>query len=265
MALRATKDSLGNASPKSVRMSNMAVEPSSGPVVGVIVPVYNAARFLPQLLQELSRVQERIRPWRMEVLIVDDGSEPPIGSWIIPDLLVHRLRHPRNRGKGRALKTGFQFFGARKEVEAILTMDGDLQHPPEYIPQFLQAFTRSAADVVLGYRRRIPGVMPFHRILSNLLTSLIISLMVGRLIRDSQCGFRLYRRSVLQRLPMQRDGFHLESEMAVRLGWRKATMVFVEIPTVYRGEPSAIKHLPDTLDFILLMGTLAFQRWLGHV
>ncbi|NOX38514.1 MAG: glycosyltransferase family 2 protein [Calditrichaeota bacterium] len=235
------------------------------PVLGVIIPVFNTTRFFSVLLQKLQHIQKTIHPWKMEILIVDDGSNPPVQPILFPGLLIHQLRHSRNLGKGRALKTGFHFFSGRPEVEAIITMDADLQHPPEYIPAMVRALRSSGADVVLGYRKRIPGVMPFHRILSNLLTSLIISLLVGRLIRDSQCGFRLYRKQVLYQLPMERNGFHLESELALRLGWRKVSMAFVEIPTVYQGQPSAIRNVADTLDFIFLIAKLSFQRWFGHV
>ena len=239
--------------------------PHQAPVLGVIIPVFNTTQFFPILFQKLQHLQNTLHSWKMEVLIVDDGSDPPVQPILYPGLRIHQLRHTRNRGKGRALKTGFHFFCGRPEVKAIVTMDADLQHPPEYIPAMIKTFQSSGADVVLGYRRRIPGVMPFHRILSNLLTSLIISLLVGRIVRDSQCGFRLYRKQVLQGLPMERNGFHLESELALRLGWRKVSLAFVEIPTIYQGQPSAIRNVADTLDFILMITKLSFHRWFGHV
>jgi len=64
---------------------------------------------------------------------------------------------------------------------------------------------------------------------------------------------------------MERNGFHLESELALRLGWRKVSLAFVEIPTIYQGQPSAIRNVADTLDFILMITKLSFHRWFGHV
>lgn len=130
---------------------------------------------------------------------------------------------------------------------------------------FLWEFQCHQADMVYGYRSRKIGVMPLHRIASNYLTSLIISLFTGRICRDSQCGFRLYRKAALRNVPMQENRFHLESELALRLGWRKAKMVPVRIPTIYNHSPSAIRNLPDTLNFVALVVKLVFRRLWGHV
>lgn len=150
-------------------------------------------------------------------------------------------------------------------MQAVLTLDADMQHPPQFIPQFLEAYEAGRGEVIVGHRRRNRRVMPPHRMLSNWLTSRIISLMTGQHIPDSQCGFRLISRGALAQVDMRENRFHLESEFLIRCGWEKIPLGFVDIPTIYNGAPSAIRHLPDTLNFVAVVFKLSLERIKGHV
>jgi hypothetical protein len=163
------------------------------------------------------------------------------------------------------LQRGFACFLERKEMQAVITLDSDWQHPPEYIPAFLREFEKGKGDVIVGCRKRDPEVMPFHRILSNLLTTAIISAMIGQKVGDSQCGFRLYSRRVLENISPRETRFHLESEFLIRSGWKTFRIACVAIPTIYNDAPSAIRNIPDTLNFISLIFRLLIERMRGHV
>ncbi|MCB0276258.1 MAG: glycosyltransferase family 2 protein [Calditrichaeota bacterium] len=232
--------------------------------LGLLIPVFNDVPYLPELLARVAAVWQG-RGERLVVCVVDDGSRPPLGELSEARLEMVRLHHPENRGKGAALRTGFTYFLDHSDANAVITMDADLQHLPEKLPAFAETFAAGAGDLLIGYRRRQPGVMPFHRILSNSLTSLTISLMVGQLVRDSQCGFRLYSRKVLQEVRHQEDRFHFESEFVIRAGWRGFKIGHVAVPTIYNGAPSAIRNWPDTLNFIEVITRLARERISGHV
>ncbi len=234
-------------------------------ICGILIPAYNAPRHLPELLNRIAALQQAERGWRFSVLIVDDGSRPPLGEFETGGLEIRLLRHPQNRGKGAALRSGFQRFLEQEEVAAVISLDADLQHPPEYISEFLRAFERGEGDLIIGFRRRDPKVMPRHRILSNSLTSRIISGMIGQKINDSQCGFRLYSRKVLETVAPRENRFHLESEFVIRSAWQGCKIGGVAIPTIYNGAPSAIRHIPDTLNFIALVFKLSLERIKGHV
>lgn len=163
------------------------------------------------------------------------------------------------------MRRGFAHFLERKEVRAVLTLDADLQHPPEYIPVFLRKFEEGGGEVIVGSRQRNPKVMPLHRILSNTLTTLIISAMIGQKVGDSQCGFRLYSRRTLESISLNETRFHLESEFLIRSGWQGFKIGSVPIPTIYNDAPSAIRNIPDTLNFISLVFRLLKERIGGHV
>ncbi len=148
---------------------------------------------------------------------MDDGSHQPIEPILYSSLPLHIIRHEKTL-EGDALKTGFRYFTEQVAVHYILTIDADLQHPPEKIPAFIDQINNAGKSMVIGYRLRKLSVMPFHRILSNYLTSLIISILTGQLIRDSQCGFRLFESSIVKQLPLEEHRFHLESENADKSG-----------------------------------------------
>ncbi len=240
-------------------------KPQTSPAqCGIIIPVYNSPDHLEDLLSRITVLEKELPDWQLSILIVDDGSTPPVSNFPdVPNLSI--LYHHSNLGKGAALKSGFSYFMDNPAISAILTLDADLQHPPEHIPEFLRAFRENMGDIIIGSRRRDPKVMPPHRILSNYLTSKIISFMAGQKIADSQCGYRLYSRRALEKIQAGENRFHLESEFLIRGGWQQLTVGHVDIPTIYNGAPSAIRHLPDTLNFISLILRLSMERIRGHV
>jgi len=231
---------------------------------GITIPVYNSDIYLKELLDQINEIQKKTSPYKISVLIVDDGSNPPIAKQNITGLSIEWIRHSENMGKGAALKSGFNHF-LNQDINPIMTMDSDLQHPPAFIPEFLQKYDTGKFDVIVGSRKRNPKVMPIHRIVSNALTSFIISVLIGQSVPDSQCGYRLYSRGVIENVQLGENRFHLESEMLIKCGWKKYKIGFVAIPTIYNQAPSAIRNFSDTLNFITLIFKLLKERIIGNV
>jgi len=231
---------------------------------GILIPVFNADQLLPKLLDGVALVQASTGR-KFCVHIVDDGSKPQLKHHHHAALRLTQSRHSENRGKGAALKSGVNELLQDDEISAVLTLDADLQHPPEYIATFIEAFEESGADLIIGRRKRDPKIMPAHRMASNYLTSKIVSMIGGQQVDDSQCGYRLYSRRLLETVHPHENRFHLESEFVVRTAWKGYQIQPVDIPTVYNGAPSAIRHVDDTLNFIGLMGRLLKERIRGHV
>lgn len=230
--------------------------------IGIIIPAFNPS--LSTLSTLISRIGETLSPFSYRLLLIDDGSYPPIAPNFSSPVPLQIIRHEKNCGKGEALKTGFRYFTENLPVQFILTIDADLQHPPEKIPEFIKKIRGTDKGLVIGYRVRKLSVMPFHRILSNYLTSLIISLFTGQLIKDSQCGFRLFESQILRHLHLEEQRFHLESEMLIKIAWQKMSIGFVKIPTIYQREKSAINHWRDTLNFVQLIVKLSGERITGR-
>ncbi len=231
--------------------------------IGIIIPAYNPDPEQLDLL--ISRTATACKFCSFHILVVDDGSEKPVKAAADGNIPLELIRNPENRGKGAALKRGFRHFLVDQPVDYIVTLDADLQHPPEKIPEFMETLAANSADIVVGYRSRSPRTMPPHRILSNTLTSLLISLLTGQLVKDSQCGFRLIDARVLRNLPLEENGFHLESELLIRAAWKGFGLSFVPIPTIYNKEKSSIKNFADTVNFVSLIFQLIWERLFKYV
>jgi len=228
---------------------------------GILIPAYKPD--LAKLKSLLLQLDEICRTYRCKIVIIDDGSDLPEQFDLPGYIPLQIMRHSKNLGKGAALRTGFQHFSRNENVEFVIILDADLQHPPQKIPDFISLYKDNSLKLVLGYRARKPGVMPFHRILSNTLTSLIISVLTGRFIRDSQCGYRLIDSSLIDAFPVKENGFHFESEFLLKCAWRHVPIGFVSIPTIYEKEKSSIKNFRDTVNFVVLILRLLKERTLG--
>jgi len=210
----------------------------------VLIPAYNAAHSLPDLLRMIER-----EGWKDEVIVVDDGSTDDTGERA-REFGATVIRHKRNRGKGAALSTGFRLILETKKVSAVVTIDADLQHDTQDLSTFVNARRRTGANIVLGRRKRVGSGMPFSRVLSNCITSFLVSARTGISIPDSQCGYRLIGREVLESVDVESEGYEAETELLIRAAARGFRISWVPVNTVYRGETSHMTHWKTTRRFI---------------
>ena len=128
----------------------------------IIIPAYNPPNKIFQLISTIHTITT------CPVIIIDDGSDPPISLESINCTL---LRNDQNMGKGAALLKGLNYAQTSGFTHAV-TLDADNQHDPEILPSFLECDEN--ISIVLG-TREFDHTMPVHRKLSNKLTSNIIS------------------------------------------------------------------------------------------
>jgi len=217
--------------------------------IAALIPAYQAAGHLGGVLERLAGLTPRL-----ETLVVDDGSRDGTGE-VARRAGVRVLTFPVNRGKGHALLEGFR---ALADFDGVVTLDADGQHPPECIPAFVAA-AEGGADLVLGMRQ-LSGAMPVIRRLANGVASGWASWLAGQPVGDSQCGFRLYGRRLLERTPITPGRYEVESEVivrAARLGFRIAQ---VPIPTVYGTEESQIRTARDVPRILSVLARLTLER-----
>jgi len=207
----------------------------------VLVPSYKSAGQLKHFLNALSEIVPN-----SHICVVDDGSGD--GTYeFCADFGVMCLRHDVNKGKGAALRTGFAYL--INTAKWIITMDADGQHSPADLHLFLEeAQNHPMTGLCIGARDMRPGVMPFARILSNRLTSAILTILTGQRIKDSQCGYRMYSREFVMSINIEYDRFQMESEVILKSAAKKFPVRFVPVQTLYlRNGASHISHFADTL------------------
>ncbi len=207
----------------------------------ILIPAYNAGDYLPDLLPQLKAL---VPP--DDLLVVNDGSVDRTLA-VLNEHKVNYISFSRNRGKGAALKAGFD-YAMGQGYRSVLTLDADLQHSPEDIPRFLSV--DDGHHLILGTRRPRLGVMPLSRWISNNLTSIIVSVFSAERIRDSQSGFRLIPVELLRAVPLTAVDFDLESELLFKAGAMGYPVVELPIATVYGHAGSHIRHFGDTFRFV---------------
>jgi len=222
----------------------------------VLIPAYNAEKTISELLLQISALQQPPE----NIIVVDDGSEDKTAQ-ICENHDVRLIRNFENRGKGYVLKVGFRAFLSDSSADYLLCLDADLQHPVSSIPDFLTTAHKNHSNFVLGVRKDRLKSMPGHRVLSNLLTSQIISWFTGQNIADSQCGFRMIHRDVLATVNLRENGYQLESEMLLECAKEGFTIDCVSIPTIYSEEESHIANFSDSYRFTRLI----FSELMGRL
>ncbi|MEJ2544306.1 MAG: glycosyltransferase family 2 protein, partial [Calditrichaceae bacterium] len=194
----------------------------------ILIPAFNAQDTLLEVLNQIKEI--KYPPKR--IIIVDDGStdETTILAKDIADIVITLQI---NKGKGYALRVGFEEYLNVPTSDYLLCMDADLQHPVSYISNFLKYAEDTKSKFIIGKRERKFGLMPFPRIISNSTTSLMLSIMCNQKIEDSQCGYRLIHRNALKNLSLEENGFQLESEMIIKAAKQNIKIDFIQIPTIY--------------------------------
>lgn len=168
-----------------------------GKMISVVIPVYNEEESLPRLIDRLRPVMEGLkRPY--EVVFVDDGSrdrslellKKTVDEWS----QVKVVELTRNYGQHAAVFSGFSV----SEGEIVVTMDADLQNPPEEIPKLLRAMEEGDYDVVGTVRRDRRDSL--FRTLPSRVVNMIVRKMIKVDMKDWGCMLRAYRRDVVERM-----------------------------------------------------------------
>lgn len=207
------------------------------------IPAFNAGKTLGKVLEGVTQLLEP-----EQIIVVDDGSSD-CTSAVAQHYNTVLLRHGVNRGKGAALKTAFQYVLERTSAQAVISLDADGQHLPQELPAFAEAFARTRAGLIIGARNFDVRLMPWPRVLSNRITSALLSWKIGQHVKDSQSGYRLYARVLLEKLHLHTYGYETESEIIIQAGRLGVKIAFVPITTVYNGEISHIRGLRDIRRF----------------
>lgn len=188
-----------------------------------------------RLLEVIRGVQEK---GFTDILLVDDGSAPENQHYFDEGAALgcEVLHHGVNKGKGRALKTAFEWFMQnRPDAAGVVTIDGDNQHLPKDIAACVDVMFAQKKDVlVLGVRDfNLPHVPPKSRF-GNKLTSSVFRLFCGLKVSDTQTGLRVFPRGIIPKM-IEVSGERFEYETNMLLVCKQADIPLVEqtIETVY--------------------------------
>jgi len=218
-----------------------------------VIPVFNEAPTVGDLVARAAR--------HGPVLVVDDGSsDDSADAAAAAGAAVLRLAC--RRGKGGALRAGFAEALSRG-AERVLTLDGDGQHDPDDIPRLLAASAVLPGTLVIGSRLADGGAsMDPARLNALRVAGFFINWLTGRAVADTQSGFRIYPRKLLEAVKPRRGGFVLESEMLLRAAAAGFALREVPVtPGLGAGRPSRFRPLRDGTAVAAYLIAHGIRRW----
>jgi len=234
----------------------------------VVIPTYNEAANLPQLIPQVLAQDSRI-----EVLVVDDAS--PDGTGQLADGMaqreprVHVLHREGKLGLGTAYIAGFT-WALERGYDYVFEMDADFSHDPVHLKEFLTAV--QTADLVLGSRYLGGKVTvvnwPIARLMLSYWANVYARWVTGLHIWDLTGGFKCFRTKVLQSIDLSHvrsNGYAFQIEMSVR-AWRKGFKL-AEVPIVFvdRTEGQSKMNRRIVREAIWIVPRLRLMAWFGRI
>ena len=189
----------------------------------VLIPAYNEGSIIASVIADIQK-----EGWKY-IIVVDDGSTDNTFKEA-KETGVVVFRHFLNRGKGAAIKTGFE---AAKKLNAdiVVTLDADGQHNPKDIKRLVQLLEKGN-DVVLGIRNFEEKHIPRLKVWGNKLGNIFTWMLYGLKVQDSQSGIRAYNKKALDSITIYNERYEFESEIVREIA--KNNLIWAELPITVR-------------------------------
>ncbi|PBJ12656.1 DUF2062 domain-containing protein [Flavobacterium sp. ACN6] len=223
----------------------------------VIVPTYNNQK-------TLKKVLDSILDFTSNVIIVNDGSTDSTSEILKQYLELTQIHHPKNLGKGRALRNGFR-KALELNFEYAITIDSDGQHFAADIPIFIEAIQNEPNSLFIGSRNMTQENVPKKSSFGNKFSNFWFKFETGIKLDDTQSGFRLYP---LRLLPKRfyTNKFEFEIEVIVRAAWKGIVVKNIPIQVLY--DPAErVSHFRPFQDFtrISILNTVLVTNVLLYI
>jgi glycosyltransferase involved in cell wall biosynthesis len=196
--------------------------------ISILIPVYNEAKTILEIIRRVQAVETAKEI--LEILVIDDGSTDGTRE-VLEDIdgkgNVRVILHEHNQGKGAAVRTGF-----REAVgDLILIQDADLEYDPRDYEMLLKPIREDIADVVYGSRFLGGPRRPilFWNMVANKILTLITNVLYNNILTDMETGYKVFRREIIQSIPLHANRFDIEPEVTAKLLKRKVRIFEVPI------------------------------------
>lgn len=230
--------------------------------LSIIIPLYNEQDLVTKVLDELQKVNYPAFLEGYEIIVVDDCSKDQsyerVNEYILKSpnrQFIKLFRHDVNSGKGAAVRTG----ASKASGDVLLIQDSDLELSPRDIPSMLIAKKELEVPFING-SRYMPGVIrpqsSFKRYFFNKLFTLIASIFIDVHITDVACGYKLFDKSLFEKLNLRENRFGFEAELILKCGRFQRNWI-AEVPVRYfprnLGEGKKLRNIDGLRIFKTLM------------
>ncbi len=183
--------------------------------LSVVMPVYNEGETIEAIIGRVLQF-----PGLSELVVVDDASTDGTAAVLarIADPRVRVFRHPRNRGKGAALRTAFE----QVRGEAVIIQDADLEYDPKDYPRLLGPLESGQADVVFGSRftGETHRVLFFWHYVGNRFLTTLSNMFTNLNLTDMETGYKAFRAEILSGIRLRSERFGFEPEFTAKIARR---------------------------------------------
>lgn len=183
--------------------------------LSVVIPAYNERATIAEIISRVQSVDIA-----KEIIVVDDGSKDGTRDLLAKLALEHEnlkvVLQPENRGKGAALRAGFE----KAQGDYVIVQDADLEYDPADYPALLSPLLAGKADVVYGSRfmtTREHRVLFFWHSVGNRVLTLLSNMITNLNLTDMETGYKVFRREIIQSIKLEQDRFGFEPEVTVKI------------------------------------------------
>jgi SAM-dependent methyltransferase len=235
--------------------------------LSILIPVYNEANSIACVLERVASVPApyfQAENIQSDLIVVDDGSSDDSYAVVEEfsrahaDMSLRLIRHETNAGKGAAIRTALAYA----QSDFCLIQDADFEYDPAEYPKLLRPLLAGEADLVLGSRtisttERYP--FSFWQAAANRAITSFAGMASGLDLSDVETGYKAFRTSLAQTVPLFSTGFGLDPELVIQLAKRHARVV--EAPISYRGRTPEEGKKIGPMDAVTAFGSI-LRAWL---
>ena len=196
-------------------------------MIFIVIPAYNEEKYIAHVVRKAKM--------HGKVIVVDDGSsDNSVGEAKKAGALV--IKHAVNSGLGSSLRTGISeaLKMSKNDKDIIITLDADGQHNPDDIPKFVEKLNQGY-DFVIGQRDL--SMYPFRKRVGNFVLTKVTNIMTRTYVRDTESGFRAFRRRALSYMKLKAERYEIAVEMIKEVGRNRirSANVPIESPLYVKG------------------------------
>ena len=226
--------------------------------LSLVIPAYNEAESLPDLLGNIEVAIKTHGYYAAEVILINDGSTDATADVLSTlaaesSLKIQVIHFKGNRGKAEALAAGFQ----KATGDIVITMDADLQDDPTEIPKLLEALEKENVDVISGWK--YPRKDPLEKRAFSFLFNRVTAMFTGVKLHDMNCGFKAYRAEVVKDLRLYGDLHRYIPILAAAAGYAVGEVKVKHHPRQFGKSKYGFKRIPK--GFFDLLNVLFLTRY----